>query len=162
VSVHEKPVGATVEWYTPPEFFDRLGAHFDLDPASPGADIVPWVPAKRHYTPADDGLAQPWHGRVWLNPPYGPAGVPFIERMMEHGSGLMLLPARTETRIFQRAMYEADAVCFLADRLHFIRSDGHQGRAAFASALLAFGDHPPFRALGHTFHRSDQCRDRAA
>ena len=149
---HERPVGETREWYTPPSFFDRLRATFDLDPASPGADIVPWVPAERHYTRSDDGLRLPWHGRVWLNPPYGPQGVRFIERMLVHRNGLMLLPARTETRIFQRAMAEADAVCFLRDRLHFIRADGYQGRAAFASALFAFGDFPPFVALGHTFH----------
>lgn len=35
MTVHETPVGATVEWYTPPALFDTLGLTFDLDPASP-------------------------------------------------------------------------------------------------------------------------------
>ncbi len=139
---HEAPVGATTEWYTPPEFFDRLRLTFDLDPASPGADVVPWLPADRHYTRADDGLTKPWAGRVWLNPPYGPEAGPFIDRMLNHGYGLLLIPARTETGNFQRAARSASAVCFLRDRLHFIRDDGTQGRAAFASALLAFGFRP--------------------
>jgi len=139
VTVHEKPVGATTEWYTPPEFFRALGLTFDLDPASPGADIVPWIPAKRHYTARENGLIQPWNGRVWLNPPYGEPGVAFIQRLIEHPvGGVALLPARTETRIFQQAASAADEIVFLRDRLHFIRSDGHQGRASFASVLLAY------------------------
>ena len=134
------PVGATVEWYTPPALFESLGLTFDLDPASPGKDVVPWVPADRHYTREEDGLVQPWRGFVWLNPPYGPAGVPFISKMIEHNDGVMLLPARTETRVFQEAVSAAYATCFLRDRLHFIRSDGFQGRSSFGSVLFAFGD----------------------
>ena len=136
MTVHERPVGASVEWYTPPSLFDALGLTFDLDPASPNPP-VPWVPAKRFYW--EGGETLPWSGRVWLNPPYGPAGVPFIERMIEHGDGLLLLPARTETRIFQRAAAAADYITFLKERLHFIRPDGHQARSSFASVLLAFG-----------------------
>ena len=163
MTVHEAGIGATIEWYTPPDLFRRLGLTFDLDPASPGADVVPWVPADRHYTPGDNGLLQPWVGRVWLNPPYGEPGVAFIQRLIEHGDGIALLPARTETRIFQQAASSADAVCFLRDRLHFIRADGRQSRSSFASALLAYGPvadklpdlgwtvrqvHEPFALLG--------------
>ena len=117
MSVHERPVGATVEWYTPPALFDALGMTFDLDPASPGVGVVPWIPTLAHYTPEDDGLALPWHGRVWLNPPYGPAGVAFVDRMIAHGDGMLLLPARTETAVFQRAAMAANGVSFLRERL---------------------------------------------
>jgi hypothetical protein len=137
VTIHERPVGATVEWYTPPELFDRLGLVFDLDPAA--SWLAAWVPAMQFVVKEDNGLSAPWHGRVWLNPPYGPAAVPFIDRMIAHGDGLLLLPARTETAAFQRAMAAADAVCFLRDRLHFIRSDGFRARSSFGSVLMAFG-----------------------
>lgn len=33
----------------------------------------------------------------------------------------------------------ADAVCFLRERLHFIRPDGASGRSSFASVLMAWG-----------------------
>lgn len=46
-----------------------LGA-IDLDPCS-NSHEHPRVPAATHYTAADDGLMRPWHGRVFLNPPYG-------------------------------------------------------------------------------------------
>ena len=137
--VHERPVGDTVEWYTPPDLFTMLGLDFDLDPASPGAAIVPWVPAARHITRGEDGTRGSWRGRVWLNPPYGPAAVPFVERMVAHRNGVMLLPARTETQTFQMAARNADAVCFLRDRLHFIRGDGYQARSSFGSVLFAYG-----------------------
>jgi hypothetical protein len=139
VTVHEAPWGATREWYTPPEVFDALGVRFDLDPASPMSGPVPWVPADLSYSPRDNGLVQPWIGRVWLNPPYGPPGMAFVHRMVEHGCGMMLVPARTETRWFQYAAERADAVCFLRDRLHFIRQDGFRARASFGSVLMAFG-----------------------
>lgn len=139
MTVHEAPWGETREWFTPPELFDALRLPFDLDPASPMSGPVPWVPAARFYSPRENGLMQPWDGRVWLNPPYGPPGIAFVQRMVAHADGLMLVPARTETRWFQLALGEADYFCLLRDRLHFIRADGFRGRAAFGSAIFAWG-----------------------
>lgn len=136
MSVHELPVGASVEWYTPPSLFTALGIDFDLDPASPNPP-VPWIPARQFYWEQGDEL--PWHGRVWLNPPYGPRAIPFILRMLSHDNGLMLLPSRTETRAFQKSAQSATRVVFLRDRLHFVRPNGVSSRSSFASALLAFG-----------------------
>lgn len=135
--VHEAAVGATVEWYTPPELFVKLGIRFDLDPA---AGHVDFVPADRQIERVG-GLDEPWVGRVWLNPPYGPQSVPFIDRMIEHANGILLVAARTETRWFQKAAASAQTVCFLRDRLHFVRgTDGLQGRSSHASVLMAWGE----------------------
>ncbi len=68
---HESTYNESKEWYTPKYIFDALGLEFDLDPASPGVDIVPWIPARYHLTCLDNGLITPWKGKVWLNPPYG-------------------------------------------------------------------------------------------
>ena len=32
------------EWYTPSIIFEALACRFDLDVASPGGDVVPWIP----------------------------------------------------------------------------------------------------------------------
>jgi hypothetical protein len=139
VTVHEAPVGETREWYTPPTLFARLGLHFDMDVASPMAGRVPWVPADQFLSPRENGLTTPWRGRVWCNPPYGPPAFAFVHRMIEHRNGVLLAPARTETRWFQYAAETANVVSFLRDRLHFIREDGMQARASFGSVLMGWG-----------------------
>lgn len=52
------------------EFIDaleaRFGAPFTLDVAAAAHNAK----APTYYTRAQDGLAQPWSGRVWCNPPY--------------------------------------------------------------------------------------------
>jgi hypothetical protein len=58
------------DWYTPELYIsavrDTFG-HIDLDPASCAlANTI--VQAEKFYTEAEDGLAQPWFGRVFLNP----------------------------------------------------------------------------------------------
>jgi DNA N-6-adenine-methyltransferase (Dam) len=127
------------EWYTPPEVFDALGLTFDLDPAAPPGG-VPWVPASRHFTKHDDGLAQAWNGRVWLNPPYGRATDRWLTKLAAHGDGLALVFARTDTAWFQRIAAEATALCFIGGRLRFHRPDGTPGDTAPSPSLLvAFG-----------------------
>ncbi len=59
---HESTYNESKEWYTPRYIFTALDISFNLDPCSPGAEIVPWVPAQFHYTPDDNGLEQRWHG----------------------------------------------------------------------------------------------------
>lgn len=79
----------TDDFLTPAWIFDALDLTFDLDVASP-----PWathVPATHVFTKADNGLAQTWFGRVWMNPPYSQA-TPWVNRFIAHGDGIALLP----------------------------------------------------------------------
>ena len=132
--------GKSVEWYTPPELFEALGMRFDLDPAAP-AGGVPWVPAARHYSKADDGLAHEWQGRVWLNPPYGRGISRWMAKLAAHGDGLALVFARTDMEWFHQALSAATAACFLRGRLKFIPGEGRTTPwlARAPSVLLAYG-----------------------
>lgn len=47
--------------YTPKWLFDQLGLQFDLDVAAP-LQGIPWLPAKRWFSQAEDGLLQDWGG----------------------------------------------------------------------------------------------------
>jgi hypothetical protein len=61
------------EWYTIPFGVDQareLMSGIDLDPAS-SVEAQSWIQAQAYYTQVEDGLQQPWFGRLWLNPPYG-------------------------------------------------------------------------------------------
>lgn len=101
---------------------------------------VPWIPASRFWSAADDGLSQPWEGRVWLNPPYGPGIGAWLTRLADHGDGVALVPARLETAWGQAALLRADAVCFPAGRIRFVRRNGTRGDSpGFGSMLLGFG-----------------------
>jgi hypothetical protein len=78
------------DYYTPAWVFERMGLTFDLDVAAPPGGI-PWIPAKRYFTQADDGLLQPWEGRVWMNPPWSGTS-PWARKFIEHGHGVCLVP----------------------------------------------------------------------
>lgn len=134
-------VGVTEEWYTPPAIFEALGLSFDLDPAHP-VERLPWVPAAQTYCVYDDGLSLPWHGRVWLNPPYGTIVDRWLERFVEHGHGIALVFARTDTEWFHRRALAVDAWCFLRGRLKFIDAEGEPAsdNAGAPSMLLAAGE----------------------
>ncbi|MCP6582198.1 phage N-6-adenine-methyltransferase, partial [Klebsiella pneumoniae] len=74
----------------------------------------------RHFNVNDDGLAQEWQGRVWCNPPFGREAVKWLRRMADHGNGIALIPARTETAMFYETVWaRADAVLFMQGRPHF-------------------------------------------
>ena len=138
LSSHQKN-GGHDEWLTPPSILQALGS-FDLDPCAP--IVRPWPTASQHYTIEDDGLAQPWHGRVWLNPPFGRAAALWMQKMVQHGDGIALLPARTETVMFyQSVWHRASAICFLQGRPHFHYVDGRRAPANSGApiCLIAYG-----------------------
>ena len=137
---HQQTVGKSQTHITPRWIVDRLGP-FDLDPAA--ADPRPWDCAPVNYTEADDGLSRPWHGRVWLNPPFDryQAGA-WVERLASHGNGILLLHVRTETRWFKPVWQRASAIMFLPARIKFCRQDGTEHSAnSGAPVLLAAFDH---------------------
>src|SRR5690625_4518127 len=126
------------EWLTPPEIIENLG-EFDLDPCSP--INRPWDTAKKHYTVEDDRLKQEWKGRVWCNPPYGRETAKWLKKLKDHGNGIALVFARTETRMFFNHIWEdADAIFFFKGRLKFHHVTGEQAQSAGApSVLVAYG-----------------------
>ena len=155
---HEASTSRSVEWYTPPKLFQALGLQFDLDPAVPPGG-VPWIPAARHYSRTDDGLSQPWEGRVWLNPPYGPDTGPWLERLAAHGDGLALVFARSDTAWFHEFAPRATALCFVSGRMQFVPGDGRAATstAGAPSLLMAYGL-PCALAVAQFGSRSDPAR----
>lgn len=144
--VHEKSVSDSVEWFTPAWLFDALGAEFDLDVCSPGAEKT-WVPADNALTPQEDGLTSPWIGKVWCNPPYGRGIHRWLDRCADHattgGAAIALVPNRTDTAWFQDAADRANAILFPAGRIRF--HPGHKDKPATGSpgtgsALIGYGD----------------------
>lgn len=134
------------EWYTPSWMFRALSIDFDLDPCSPGSPPST-VTARRHLTKADNGLTAAWDGSVWLNPPFS-SKRPWYERMVQHGHGIALMPARTETHDLQTYMAAAQAILFLKGRIYFERGHRPGGNGVggvvttppFGVALVAYGE----------------------
>lgn len=122
--------GATDSWITPKAIIDALGP-FDLDPCQ--CTPQPWPCATNALTIEDDGLMKPWHGRVWMNPPYSDAAK-WLEKLANHGTGTALIFARTETEMFQAHCWmRATAMLFLWGRIFFHKPDGGP------SVLVAYG-----------------------
>src|SRR5215510_1243241 len=137
---HEPCIGATSDWYTPPEYFKALGLVFDLDPCSPGPGH--WVPAKKIYTIEDDGLTQPWFGLVFMNPPFGGRNghVPWLKKFLDHGNGIAIVRAYTSSAWFHQYAVKAETMLFPKGKTKFIRPDGSIGGSpGHGVVLLAMG-----------------------
>ena len=135
---HQSHRAGTTTWLTPPHIIADLGP-FDLDPCG----APDWHTAHKTYVLPTDGLAQPWHGHVWLNPPYGNEAWTWLDRLAEHGDGIALIFARTETAGFVEQVWgKATAVRFLHGRLHFHYPDGSRApaNAGAPSVLVACGE----------------------
>ena len=109
------------EWFTPADMVEMareaMGG-IDLDPAS-HAIAQETIRAETFFTAADNGLEQPWFGRVWLNPPYNRALLsPFVDKLVsEWASGaieqaILLTHNYTDTAWFHAAARAAQAFCF--------------------------------------------------
>lgn len=112
-------------WYTPPWLIEKarfvLGA-IDLDPATcEAAQAI--VRAEHYYTEHENGLIQPWHDRMWINPPYS-ASTAWVRRAIrEYQAGtisaaLVLTNSYTETGWWQDLATVATMLLFRG-RLEF-------------------------------------------
>lgn len=136
----EKVKNSSDEWYTPKFIIDSLGK-FDLDPCAPSVPL--FKTAEVMYNEFDDGLAQKWEGRVWLNPPYSrPLINKFLRRMADHNRGIALIFSRTDTELFHTEVFnKATAVKFLKGRIKFLKPDGMEaGTPGCGSVLIAYGE----------------------
>lgn len=126
-------------WATPQRFFDELDRefNFELDVCATPENAK----CRRFYTKEQDGLAQPWMGRVWCNPPYGREIGKWVQKAFETaargGLVVMLLPARTDTRWFHDYIYGKAEVRFIRGRLKFGDS---KNSAPFPSMVVIFGE----------------------
>lgn len=153
---------ATEDWCTPPELVEAVRhvlEEITLDPASNphshvGARLEVWEPKwtapeleaallEERQVVVGDGLQDvPWSGHVYVNPPYGKALDGFMDRARraalgeEAGTVLMLAPAKTSRRCWQRTVPDAAAVCFLEGRVRYVLPGGRRESATFSSALV--------------------------
>lgn len=142
---HQSARAGTTTWLTPPATLAALGGPdaFDLDPCA--APDQPWRTARHQFTEAEDGLSFDWRafGRVWLNPPYTNSELgDWLGRLTEHGDGIALIFARTETAAFHRHVWEqCDALLFMEGRLYFHHADGSRAsaNAGAPSVFCAYG-----------------------
>lgn len=131
------------DWLTPLHVIRQFG-DFDLDPCMPV--MQPWQTAARSYTALDDGLKQPWSGRLWLNPPYSDMDA-WIAKLCTHlatgaCTGMGLYNARTETKWFFAGVWNsAWAVFFPKARFKFVRPDGAStGTGKMGSVITAYSE----------------------
>lgn len=149
MALHDKCVGATDEWYTPPHVFEALACSFDMDVSSPGVDVTPWIPATYFIT--QTSLKAEWSGFVWMNAPFGGRNglVPWLTKFFEHGNGIALTPDRTSAPWWQEFAAKADAILFTAGKIKFIGADGKPGGSpADGTSLLAAGSRAARVLLG--------------
>ncbi len=165
----------TNEWYTPKHIIDlarEVLGDIDFDPASSAA-ANEVVKAPSWCSVTEDGFNQPWHDRVWLNPPYGReegerdsnAARWAHKLIVEHQSGrvdaaILLVKAALGYNWFEE-LWREYPTCLLRERLSFTNAEtGERGQAKHATALLYFGQHPgifraAFRPIGRVIMPDD-------
>lgn len=132
----------TDEWSSPREIVEPLDeaiGGFDLDPCS-GAESSPF--AAETYTESDDGLSQPWHGSVWVNPPYSGVSEWVEKAAFEVHDGdaetvVFLCKGDSSTEWWHCAVSESECVLAIDRRLSFGSGDNS---APFASHVIIFGE----------------------
>lgn len=137
------------EWYTPERYLDlarEVLGEIDLDPAS-CAFANETVKARLFFSEDDDGLTKPWHGRVWMNPPYSADLVlKFAEKFVgEYNDGnvtegIVLVNNATETAWFASLVSAATAVCFPRGRIRYQSQNRESLAPLQGQAFLYFGE----------------------
>lgn len=163
----------SVEWYTPTKYIEAareaLGG-IDLDPASNDrANEI--VKAVAFFTKKDDGLERDWHGRVFVNPPYGTSekygslasafcNKAITEYERDKVSACVILVNSVHSQNWQAALYDY-TVCFVDHRIQFISGDGEENKnPTFQNIFVYLGRDPlrfagAFKEIGYVMRKLD-------
>ena len=127
----------TALWETPLKLFQKLDEefHFTLDVCA----VAENAKCTRFFSPAEDGLKQPWDGVCWMNPPYGREIGNWMEKAFRESSenGLLvvaLVPARPDTEWWNKFAIHGE-IRFIRGRLRFGNA---KSGAPFPSAIIIF------------------------
>jgi hypothetical protein len=138
--LHEAQTAFTPDYVLEP--IRKVLGGIELDPCS---TVDNPTRATFFFAPPRDGLALPWLARtIFVNPPYGKAREPWVQRCIEAAPGrkiVLLIPAHTDTKCFQKAAASATSVVFIRSRVKFgvLRPNRRQVAASHPSALIAWG-----------------------
>jgi DNA N-6-adenine-methyltransferase (Dam) len=138
------------EWYTPAPYIVSvrtvLGG-IDLDPAS-NATANLTVGADKIFTEKDDGLKQSWHGRIFLNPPYGvveresSAGLWCQKAISEYESGNVeagiILVNSVHAKKWQRPLFQFP-FCLVDHRIKFVSDKDKNPNPTFMNMFVYLG-----------------------
>lgn len=127
------------DWETPQVFFDLLDGEFGftLDVCATAENAK----CDEYFDAVDNGLEQEWYGTCWMNPPYGRAIAPWIEKAwLESSSGagiivVALMAARTDTLWWHEYVMQASELRFVKGRLTF---QGAKSSAPFPSVVVVW------------------------
>lgn len=111
----------TDDWKTPSYIYEQITAQDVFDPCPFQSDF--------------DGLAIDWKKYNFVNPPYSQLGK-WVDKCIEQRSKgnhvLMLIPARTDTKAFQKIFEYGARITFIIGRLRF----NDESPAPFPSMLV--------------------------
>ena len=130
------------DWATPWDLFRKiesgLGIKFDLDVCAHRKNHK----CRVYFNERMDGLAQPWAGVCWMNPPYGREISKWMRKAVQethNGNAervVCLLPARTDTAWWHDCVeLYAEKPIFLRGRIKF---EGTASGAPFPSVIVIF------------------------
>ncbi len=124
---------------TPQYIIDDLGP-FDLDPCAGEhtkiGSLENWWIGR-----GEDGLKKRWFGFVYCNPPFSQKDL-WIQKMIEHGNGILILPERGSAPWFGPLSMAADAHFIMGKKINFI---GGPSSNNVGSSLFLFGDEAIYR-----------------
>jgi hypothetical protein len=124
-----------------PEWVWKPLGHIDLDPC---AGLLTAIGQENwRIESGQNGLEKKWFGFVYCNPPFSQKEI-WIQKMINHGDGILLLPERGSAPWFGPLAYSVRTYWVMGKKINFI---GGTSSNNLGSCLFLFGDEAEQRLI---------------